>query len=273
MKRVGVGLTGLLVLIYLGYGSAMTLLHTRYIYPFSPEPFTAPGFQSHEIAVAGTTPLTVYVHQSARPDAPVVVYYMGNLGALGLFQTIFDLHIAHDRTIVAMTFRGGGGQAGVPSETGLKADALATFDALPQLVAPTHGPVFVQGYSLGTGLALHVAARRTFAGLILDAPYARLCEVMAARAWLPACLMPFVQKWDSLADATGLTMPVLIQQGTADQTIPVAQGMKVAAAIGAGGGQVWFQPLPGGLHNNLLDVPPYVAVLNGFIDSGKLPVE
>lgn len=267
------GLAALLVLIYLGYGIAMILLHTRFIYPFSPEPFTAPGFQPHEIVVAGAAPLTVHVRRSTRPDAPVVVYYMGNLGALGLFQTIFDLHVAHDRTIVAMTFRGGGGQAGVPSEAGLKADALATFDALAELIGPTHGPVFVQGYSLGTGLALHVAARRDFAGLLLDAPYARLCEVMAARAWLPACLMPFVQKWDSLADVADLAMPVLIQQGTADQTIPVAQGIRLAAAIGARGGQVWFQPLPGGLHNNLLEVPPYVAVLNGFIDSGKLPTE
>ena len=273
MKRAAVALATLLMLFYLGYGVAMTLLHPSFIYPFSSDPFTAPGFQPHQIRVAGTTPLTVYVHQSARPDMPVVIYFMGNLGALGLFQTILDLHVGQDRTIVAMAFRGGGGQAGVPTETRLKADALATFDALPQLVAPTHGPVFVQGYSLGTGLALHVAARRDFAGLMLDAPYARLCDVMAARAWLPACLMPFVQKWDSLADVVGLPMPVLIQQGTADQTIPVAQGMKLAAAIGARGGQVWFQPLPGGLHNNLLEVPPYVAVLNGFIDSGKLPTE
>ena len=140
-------------------------------------------------------------------------------------------------------------------------------------ILPPHGPVFFQGYSLGTGLALHVAARRDFAGLLLDAPYARLCEVMAARAWLPACLMPFVQKWNSLADVASLAMPVLIQQGTADQVVPVAQGMKLAAAIGAGGGQVWFQPLPGGLHDDLLTVPPYVARLNGFIDSGKLPTE
>lgn len=262
-----------LVLLYVGYGIAMTLLHTRFIYPFAPDRFAGPGFQPVEIAVAGASPLTVYVRHASRPDAPVVVYYMGNLGALGIFQAIFDLHVRADRTIVAMAFRGGGGQAGVPSEAGLKADALATFDALPQLIGAGHGPVFVQGYSLGSGLALHVAARRSFAGLILDAPYAGLCEVMAARAWLPACVMPFVQKWQSLADVGGLTMPVLVQQGTADQTIPVGQGMKLAEAIRAAGGQVWFQPLQGGQHNDLLEVPPYVTRLNAFIESGKLPVE
>lgn len=272
MKLAGLVVVAL-ALIYLGYGIAMTLLHTRFIYPFAPDIFTGAGFQATTIAGAGAEPLTVYLRLAARPDAPVVVYYMGNLGALSFFQSIFDLHVAADRTIVAMAFRGGGGQAGTPSEAGMKADALATFDALPQMIGPVHGPVFVQGYSLGTGLAMHVAARRTFAGLMLDAPYARLCEVMAARSWLPACLMPFVQKWDSLADAGGLTMPVLVQQGTADQTIPVAQGQKLADAIWAAGGRVWFQPLQGGQHNNLLEVPPYVARLNAFVETGVLPVE
>ena len=81
------------------------------------------------------------------------------------------------------------GRPGAPAAW-FKADALVLFDAIPELT-PEAGPVHVLRYSLGRGIALHVAAYRPVASVLLEAPYARLCDLMTKKPWAPACLIPW----------------------------------------------------------------------------------
>lgn len=256
-----------LVVAYVLYGVVMTVLHPRFIYPFGAEPFHDPAFTEVTVPVTGRADLGAAVHLSGDPKAPVILFFMGNVGILGPHKIALDPHVAAGRTVVAMEYRGGGGRPGVPSEAALKADGLALFDALPGIVGPQHGPIFVHGYSLGTGIALHVAAEREVAGVMLDAPYARICELMQRAAWLPACQMPFVQKWNSLRDAARVHAPVLIQHGLDDQTIPPQQGQRLAQALTRAGAKVRLEKLKGGNHENLATLPPWVSNIAAFIRS------
>ncbi|QQA44499.1 alpha/beta hydrolase [Pelagovum pacificum] len=208
--------------LYLIYALLASLLVPTFIYPFDQTLFQAQGFR--RVEVADTPPL--YVHD-AGPDAPVVIYFMGNIGSLQWFGPDLQMHGAAGRSIVAMTYRGGGGESGQPSESALKSDALATFDAL-EAVLPDHGPVILHGYSLGSGLAFHVAARREADAVLVVAPYARLCEVMAQKSWVPACRVPWVDRWQSLPDARATDEPILILHGTADELIPITQSERLA---------------------------------------------
>lgn len=252
------GLAGL----YAVYGAAMVRVHPRFIYPFQQDPFAGSGYEVIDLPVAGAEALPVQVARGA-PGAPVIVYFMGNVGALDLFRPMLDHHKAQGRTVIALQFRGAGGVPGRSSEATLKRDALALFDAVSRWV-PDGGPVFVQGYSMGTGLALHVAARRAVDGVILSAPFHRMCELMARASWLPACMLP-VQRWDSAADADRVSGPVLVQHGTADRLIPIRQGERLSERLSAAGAAPRFMALPGAGHNDLIDHPDYLPAVDAFI--------
>ncbi|EBA05970.1 alpha/beta hydrolase [Sagittula stellata] len=252
------------VLAYVAYGVAAVSVHTRLVYPFhSQVEFSEYGFDPQDVSTdAG--PLRVYKHVGAA-GAPVVIYFMGNVGALRAFAPMLRHHAEAGRSVVAMGYRGGGGVPGTPSEDRLKADALAVFDALPELVGKD-GPVIVHGYSLGTGLALHAAAERPVDGMILAAPYARLCELMSARSFLPACVMPGVQKWQSLDDARRVMAPSLVIHGTEDSLIPFSHGERVAAALDEAGSETTLVPIELGGHDDLFGKPGYLSSIDAFID-------
>lgn len=257
-----------LLLLYVAYGAVMVGMHRRYIYPFSQDVFDDPRFHQVMIPVSGADPVPAAVYLSSDPGAAVILYFMGNVGNLGAFQPAFDLHIAAGRSVIALEYRGGGGVPGQPRETTMKADALALYDwAAGQRLAGQGlaGPLVAHGFSLGTGLALHVAANRPVAALVLDAPYARICDLMTRASYLPACLIPFVDHWSNVAYAGRVSVPILIQHGNADQTIPLAQGARLATRLMQAGGAVTMFTLGGAGHASLIDHPDYAGHLAAFI--------
>jgi dienelactone hydrolase len=75
------------------------------------------------------------------------------------------------RVVRIFNHRGFASSSGKPSEKGLLSDALAQYDAL--VAAPEVDPsnVAVIGRSLGSGLAVYLAAHRPVAGVVLITPY------------------------------------------------------------------------------------------------------
>jgi len=246
--------------LYIAYGVFMVSQHTKLIYPFSPEPFEDTGYLRHDLGADGPS---VYIYD-AGADAPVVFYFMGNNGALPTFVAMLDHHKAQGRSVIALGYRGGGGLPGQASETILKADALQGFDAAAQFLAKPSGPIVIHGFSLGTGLALHVAANREVDAVVLSAPYQKLCRLMAQRSYLPACYLPGVQKWHSDRDAATVTAPVLVQTGTVDKLIPLNEGRRLFAALENSRDKTLVE-VHGAGHSNLLGFPAYLDVMDGFI--------
>lgn len=247
----------LLLALAIGYGGYATLLiwlHPRFIYPFQVFDQVLPGFSRIELGGADGTP----VFLQERPGAgPVVLYFMGNAGAVPLFEAAFEGHIAAGRHIIALEYRGGAGRPGLPSETILKQDALVAADYALGLGKP----LIVQGFSLGTGLATHVAARRTADAVVLTAPYDRLCRLMAVRSRLPACRLPFVQKWNSLGDARGHSTRTLVLHGTDDTLIPPAYSEAFGDLA-----HVERVLIDGAAHNDVSAFPVYHAAIAAFLE-------
>lgn len=247
----------MLVGTYLAYAALMVALHPQFIYPFGADPFENSAFRQE---IVSDRDVTLAVAQG--DDDLAVLFFMGNGGSLAYFTYSLDAHQSAGRTLVAVEYRGGGGIAGKPSEAGLKADALAAYD---WLAAQHDGPIAVHGFSLGTGLALHVAASRTVEAVMLDAPYTTLCELMTEGSYLPACYLPGVQKWRSVDDVPAVSAPVLIQHGTADQLIPIEYGERLAATMSEAGLSVTFHAIDEATHNNLAGQRGYQDRINEFL--------
>ena len=235
------------------YAVTLILLHPRVIYPFFGDDRVLDGFERVQIGRDGETP--IYVQERAGVG-PVVLYFMGNAGSVALFEGAFVDHIAADRHIVALEYRGGAGRPGRPSEAVLKADALRAADYALRL----EKPLIVQGFSLGTGLATYVAARRLVERVVLTAPYDRLCRLMAAQSYLPACHLPFVQAWRSLDEAEQIEVPILVLHGAEDGIIHPRYSMAFEALP-----MVERVVIPGAGHNDIGAFPDHRTAIERFL--------
>ncbi|MCG3267509.1 alpha/beta hydrolase [Yoonia sp. I 8.24] len=244
--------------MYLLYALIMIVFHPAFIYPFGDEPFENSRF---ETVILADTQASLRVSNPSQ-DGTAVMYFMGNGGSLAYFGAHLSVHIDAGRQVLALDYPSGGGIPGQVSEARLKAQALDAYDWLSAFHG---GPIIVHGYSLGTGLALHVAANRAVDGVILDAPYARMCELMTRASWLPACYLPGVQRWNSLGYADQIDAPVLVLQGTEDDLIPISGGLRLVVHLENAGQNVQFGILPGANHHNTALNPHYAAHINDFL--------
>ena len=214
----------LLIGAYVVYGLVMVWLHPRFIYPFLPDDEPMAGFERVSLTARDGVEVSL---QEARGAGPMVLYFMGNAGTISLFEPGLRPLVDAGMHVVALEYRGGAGRLGQPSEVVLKEDALLAADYTLEF----RKPVFVHGFSMGSGLAMHVGANRDVSGIVLEAPYSKMCRLMAARSLLPACSIPFVQKWDNLALAPQVKAPVLMLHGSKDVLIPPSHSMDLEDAL------------------------------------------
>lgn len=159
----------------------------------------------------------------APPGAPTLLYFHGNAGSLASRSERIRKYAAHGRGIFMMSYRGYSGSSGRPSETANVSDAKRAYDALRAEGVAAHD-IIIYGESLGSGVAVQVAAEKQAAGLILDAPYTAIVDLAASQyPWLPVRPM-LLDRYESTAHIARVTAPLLIVHGARDAVIPVTMG-------------------------------------------------
>jgi pimeloyl-ACP methyl ester carboxylesterase len=221
-----------------------------------------PKLEAFDVTAGDGTVLRGYCLPRTRDGrpAPAVLYYGGNAEE----QTGFFLWSPNELrpyTVAGVDYRGYGHTGGKPSETALKADALAVFDALAAKIGPDT-PIVVMGRSLGTGLAAYVAARRPVAGVILVTPYDSLAAVgQGSHPFVPVRLL-MKHPFDVAPDAARITAPTLMLVAGDDRLVPPAHAARLAA--------VWPGPkevrtIDGATHGNIVDTPEYWRLVREFV--------
>ena len=164
-------------------------------------------------------------HVPPRDGKPVILYFHGNGGALRFRVERFRRLIADGIGLLALEYRGYGGLAGSPSEAGLIADAQAAY-RFAAARYPAQQPV-LWGESLGSGIAVAIAAERPVGRVILEAPFTSAVAVGAQHYWyLPVSLL-MKDKFRSDTRIGKVTAPVMIMHGVHDQVVPYAMGEKL----------------------------------------------
>jgi len=164
-----------------------------------------------------------------EPDRPVMLYFHGNGGNFAVRATRLALFQSAGYGALMLSHRGYSGSTGSPSERALVADAQFALD---WIVA--HGisadRIVLFGESLGTGMAVQLAASRPVRAVILDSPYTSMADVAATRApWLPVHWI-MSDPFDSMAHIGQVRAPLLVVHGTDDDVVPYALGSKLFAA-------------------------------------------
>ncbi|WP_412068995.1 alpha/beta hydrolase [Rubrivirga sp. IMCC43871] len=213
------------------------------------------------------------VRHAAPDDArPTVLYFGGNgfrISQLGLKKLVPLLRTGVD--VVLIDHRGHGRSTGEASTHALKADALATFDAVAALVGPER--VIVHGHSLGSFLASHVGAERATAGVVLENSATTTADYAASRFDLYPVFRPFVrlEVSDALADEGSLAPvrridePLLILAGALDARIPAWMSEELYAASPLAPGRKRLVVFETAGHNRVPFHPDFAAVYRAFV--------
>jgi fermentation-respiration switch protein FrsA (DUF1100 family) len=242
-----------LIFLFVGYGALIALMYvTQRALMYFPETFRVPpgdaGLPAAEEVMLDTADgeRVIAWHIAPRDGRPVVLYFHGNGGSLRYRVDRFKALTALGNGLVALSYRGYGGSTGRPTEAGLIGDAAAAY-AFAAARYPADR-IVLWGESLGSGVAIALAAEQPVASLILEAPFSSAVDV-AARAY-PFVPVRWLMKDQFRSDlrVENVKAPVLIVHGDRDEIVPIAFGERLYKMVKA---PKRFMRITGGNHEGL----------------------
>jgi pimeloyl-ACP methyl ester carboxylesterase len=188
---------------------------------------------------------------------PLVMYFGGNAEEVS-WMLDDAVRRAPGTGWLLVDYRGYGSSGGSPSEKALVADALRWYDQM----SSQHKNVYLFGRSLGSGVAVQLAAQRPVAGVILVAPFDSLVEVGKRHyPFLPVNWM-LKHRFDSVALAPAIKAPVLCIVASHDEIIPAQHAKRLYEAWG--GEKRWVE-LEGAGHNSTDNAANYWTSIAAFL--------
>lgn len=155
--------------------------------------------------------------------------------------------------VLAVDYRGYGGNPGSPSEAGTRRDARAAYTFLTRDEGVDRARLLYFGESLGGAVAADLAAEHPPGAVLLRSPFTSLAAMARAVYGVPTgpllrdeyAVSDAVRRLGAAAPGTPLTVVL----GDADTIVPAAQSREVAAAGREAGLEVSEVALPGADHN------------------------
>jgi hypothetical protein len=253
--------------VVLGLPAAMYLLQDSLL--FLPQPYAGgppparAGRVVEELTFAADDGVRLrgWLVRAAAPAgrAPLAVYYGGNAEEVS-WQAAEPWPA--EWSLALVNYRGYGASEGKPSERDLYADALAIFDVLARRPDLDAARIVLVGRSLGSGVAVHVAAHRPVAGVILVSPYDSMVEVGRRHyPWLPVGLL-LKHRFDAQSAAPRIRAPLLAIAGTRDAIIPTAHSRRLFDAWA--GPKRWVE-LRDADHNDVGAAPGFWPAIEAFL--------
>lgn len=176
----------------------------------------------------GTT-VMVWSHPAA-PDRPTVLHLHGNGDSLPGLADQLAAWSADGWGVCALTYRGYPGSGGAPTEDALVADAIAAFDRLVARGVPA-ADIVLSGYSLGSAIAVAVAAERPAAALFLVGAMSSIEDVAKAHyPWLPVRTL-MKDRFPSAERAARVQAPAVLVHGADDRVVPLRFAKRLFAHL------------------------------------------
>jgi pimeloyl-ACP methyl ester carboxylesterase len=210
---------------------------------------------------AGGVALEAWVVRPRLPGRyPVVVYFGGNAEEVSWMAELAPRF--GEVALVLANYRGYGRSGGSPGEAALFADALAVHDAAIARDDVDPRRVVVHGRSLGSAVAVHVAASRPVAGAILTSPVDSVAA-LARRAfpWLPVERL-LRHRFDALQRAPSVRVAALFIVGGRDRVVAPEHSRALHAAWG---GPKRLVELADGDHLDVILQPGYWEAVAAFV--------
>ena len=155
-----------------------------------------------------------------------ILLFHGNAG--NLFNRVYKLNELNklDLNILIISWRGFSGNKGKPTEKNLYRDAQ---EAVKWLKAQglDNKNIILYGESLGTGIAIELASKNNFGGIILESPFTSMADTAKIYyPYLPVNLL-LKDRYDTKSKIRDIETPILIMHGQKDSIVPQKMGLEL----------------------------------------------
>lgn len=217
--------------LYLGVAATLYVTQRSLMY-FPETVHTSPAQaglpEAEEVPLVAADGARIFAwHVAPKEAKPVILYFHGNGGSLRYRAERFKKLVADGIGLVALEYRGYGGNPGSPSERGLIADAQAAYAFAAARYPPKE--IAVWGESLGSGVAVALAADKPVGRVILEAPFTSAADIAAIRYWYMPVRLLMRDQFRSDARIGTITAPLLILHGLRDRVVPFCMGERLFA--------------------------------------------
>ena len=174
-----------------------------------------------------------FVSPPSRAAAGTVIVFNGNAANRAARAPLAAALRDHGYQVLLFDYRGYGGNGGAPTEPGLVADARAARAYLLGRADVDASRLVYFGESLGSAVAIALAAEHRPAALVLRSPFTSLADVGRVHyPWLPITLL-LRDRFASLETIRDVDCPVLVIAGDRDRIVPVDQSRRLYNAARA----------------------------------------
>jgi pimeloyl-ACP methyl ester carboxylesterase len=232
---------------------------------FHPQPLE----DSKRAALQGPAVESLFIHgaDGTRLHAwhvkgdPLVIYFGGNAEEV---SWMIDAVRSRAPGVgwLLVDYRGYGSSGGSPSEKALVSDALRWYDHFKSTQK-----IYLFGRSLGSGVAVQLAAERPVAGLVLVAPFDSLVAVGQRHYPILPVGWMLRHRFDSLALAPKMKAPLLCIVASHDEIVPPEHAKRLYDAWG--GPRRWVG-LQGAGHNSTDAAANYWPSIQRFLTEKPL---
>lgn len=248
-------IAALLIGIYLAFAAFLYFYQRKLIY--FPVPHDA-QFDATEIDIDNQgTRLHGWVLNPGMRDA--VIYFGGNAEMITHRREFFE-DVFRDYSVYLVNYRGYGRSEGRPTEAGMFSDALAIYDR----VSEDHRSIIAYGRSLGSGIAVHLAAERALEKLILLTPYDSIARIGQRSYPLFPVQLLIRDRFDSAARAGVIRTPVLITAAELDRVVRLPHTLTLKQAFRHA--PLDYRVIDGAAHNDIVDFPAYRDTVRRFLE-------
>ena len=169
-------------------------------------------------------------HFNKNPEFKTILFFHGNAGKLD--NRVYKLNELSklDLNYLIVAYRGFSGNVGKPTEKGLYEDASSAKIWLNKNGVEDKN-IIVYGESLGTAVAIDLASKYQFSGIILESPFSSMLEL--AQKYYPIFPVRLILKdrYESKKKLKDIKSPVLVMHGRKDNIVPFYMGEQIFEAL------------------------------------------
>jgi len=179
-----------------------------------------------KIIIDDNITLTGWFYKKNIKKFKTILFFHGNAGSLA--NRTYKLNHFKNLNVnfLIIAWRGFSGNKGKPTEEGLYKDAKSAVDWLNKKGVDDE-KIILYGESLGTAIAVEIAQKKNYAGIILESPFTSMIDMgKKYYPFFPVNLL-LKDKFESYKKIHNISVPILIIHGKVDNIVPFAMGKKM----------------------------------------------